>query len=235
MLTKTIKTIAVLFLALILAWSCKKDEDDTPETKYQAPSLASHYNVIQVPEKLSSSTDQNAQMAAGYMSMANALSGYASFFEVPENATQSKLKSSATVYTWTYDGTTVKLTYNEDATKRYWTWYVNNVKFMDCQELITGNGGSFNVYDVENGGTAVIVYNWEQSATAITSAMKLIGSETYLFETTATLDGKSGKFDMYEGGTTAGLHILNVTWLSNGSGSWWISYGGETYSGNWTA
>jgi hypothetical protein len=235
MKTNLLKSSCAILLALLAVTGCKKNSDDTPSNKYQAPSMATSSQVVQVPAKLLSSTDNNAQLAASYMGMANAFAGYSAYFNVPSNAVQSQTKSSGIVYTWSYGGTTVKLTYNDDATNRYWVWYINDVKYMDCQESILGNSGSFNVYDIEKGGTAVIVYTWTKTAGTIVATMKLIGSTSYFFKISASIDSKSGTFDMYEGASESGVHIVNVTWLTNGSGSWWISYGGTSYSGTWSA
>lgn len=106
---------------------------------------------------------------------------------------------------------------------------------MDCTESLLGTGGSFNVYDYEHGGAAVLVYVWSKSASSVDVTMKLIGTTSYFFKISSSLDGKSGTFDMYEGTSVAGLHFVNVTWAANGSGTWWISYGGTSYSGTWTA
>lgn len=235
MKTNLLKLSVAILTVLLFVTSCKKNSDDTPSTKYQAPSMASSSQVVQVPAKLSSSNDPNAQMAATYMSMTNAFAGYSAYFNVPGNAVQSVTKSSGIVYTWTYGGTTIKLTYNDDATNRYWVWYFNDVKYMECQESISGKNGSLNVYDIEHAGNAVIVYNWNKTATNVEATLKLIGSTSYFFKIVASLDNKSGTFDMYEGTSESGSHIVNVAWLTNGSGSWWISYGGETYSGTWVA
>jgi hypothetical protein len=232
MKTNFVKTISVLFLVLSVVTGCKKDEK--PSKQYQAPSIASDYQIVQVPTQLTSSSDYNAQMAGTYMAMANAFAGYSAYFNVPSNAAQSVTKSSGTVYTWSYGGTTVKLTYDEDASYRYWVWYINDVKFMDCKESLLATSGSFNVYDYENGGAAVIVYAWNKTGSAVNATLKLIGSsESYFFKINSSLDGKTGTFDLYEGTSESGIHIVNVTWTLTG-GTWWISYGGETYSGSWT-
>jgi len=235
MKTNLVKSFCTLVLILIAISGCKKSSDDTPEDQYQSPSLATNQVVIEVPSKLLASNDPHAQTAAGFMAMANAFSGYSAFFSVPNNATQSTTKSSGTIYTWSYGGTTVKLTYNDDGINRTWTWYLNNVKYMDCQEALLSNSGSFNVYDVDNGGAVVLVYNWSQTGTLVNATMKIIGSTTYFLKISSSINGNSGTFDMYEGASDAGFHFINVTWLVNGSGTWWINYDGILYSGSWTA
>jgi hypothetical protein len=236
MKTNLFKSFGAILLVLIAFSSCKKSSDDKPETTYQAPSMATNAKVVEIPAKLLQSEDPYAGMAASYMSLANAFSGYTSYFNIPENATQSKTKSSGTIYTWSYGGTTVKLTYDEDATNRYWVWYINNVKFMDCQESILGKTGSFRIYDYEHGGAAVIVYNWTQTASVISATMLFVdGSDSLFFKISASLDSKSGQFDLYEGTSEAGNHIANVTWLANGSGTWWVKVDSQTYSGSWSA
>jgi hypothetical protein len=235
MKTNCFKFLGILLVAAFALSGCKKDSDDSSNEEYQAPSFASKYQVVEVPAKLSASDDSNAQIAASYMAMANAFSGYSAYFTVPENAVQSKTKSSGTIYTWSYDGTTVKLVYSDDETYRYWAWYINDVKFMDCKEAIGGKSGSFNIYDIERGGVAVIVYNWDQTATIAHATMKLVGEESYFFEISTSLNGESGQFDVYQGASASGSHIANVTWLSNGSGSWWLIGDGTKYSGSWTA
>jgi hypothetical protein len=166
--------------------------------------------------------------------MANAFSGYAAYFNVPSNAVQSKTKSSETLWTWSYGGTTVKVTYSEDASYAYWVWYINNVKFLDCKESKINTSGSFNVYDIEKGGALALAYNWSLSASYVTATMKLIDNTSYFIKINAAVNGSNGTFDMYEGTSDAGFHFLNVTWLANGSGSWWIKTDDETYSGSWT-
>lgn len=225
-----------MLLVLLTVTSCKKSSDSTPAPTYKAPSMATNYQIVQVPTKLASSTDTHAQMAAMYMSMSNAFAGYSSLFNVPSNAVQSQTKASGLVYTWSYGGVTIKLTYTDDATNRHWIWYYNDVKYMECQESLAGNGGSFTIYDIENGSSAVIVYNWTKDATTINQTMKFIdGADSFFFKVSASLDGKSGTFDAYDGPSASSLHIVNVTWLANGTGTWWISYNGQTYSGSWTA
>jgi hypothetical protein len=236
MKTNLFKSFCALFLLLAIVSGCKKSSDDQPKAKYLAPSMVADYKVVEIPSKLLESTDPYASVAVGYMSLANAFAGYTAYFNVPDNAVQSRTKSSGTIYTWSYGGTTVKLTYNEDATNRYWVWYINEARFMDCQESIMGKTGSFNIYDYENGGAAVIVYNWSQTATLVNATMKIIdGADSFFFKISASLDNKSGQFDLYEGTSEAGSHIINVTWLANGSGTWWVNYDGTVYSGSWTA
>ena len=233
MKTNFLKILSVLFLALFIVTGCKKDKDNTPSVQYQAPSFASNYQVVEVPTQLTSSEDVYAQMAGGYMAMANAFASYSGYFNVPSNAVQSVTKSSGVIYTWSYGGITVKLTFDEDATFRYWVWYINGAKYMDCKESKLADSGSFNVYDIDNGGAAVLVYNWSKTGSAVDVTLKLIGSDSIFFKIHTSLDGKSGTFDLYEGSSESGIHILNVTWNITG-GTWWINLDGETYSGSWT-
>jgi hypothetical protein len=224
-----------LCLVLGVFSGCKKNTDNSPSQQYQAPSIATNQVIVQVPSKLSSSTDANAQTAAVYMEVANAFSAYSAYFTVPGNAIQSTTKSSDIVYTWTYGEVTVKLTYNDDGTNKTWIWYINNSKYMDCQESDQGKSGSFNVYDYINGGVAILVYNWNKDASNIYETLKIVDSDTYYFKITASLDNKSGQFDVYDGSGDAGTNFIEVIWNINGSGNWWVIEDGTKYSGSWTA
>jgi hypothetical protein len=234
MKTNLLKSFCSLLLVLIMVPGCKKSSDTNPSLQYQSPSIATDQGIIQIPSKLSSSTDVNAQVVVGYMDVANAFSSYSSLFSVPGSATQSTASSSGLVYSWTYGNESVKLTYNDDGTNRTWTWYVNNSKYMDCKEADNSKSGSFNVYDYENGGSAILVYNWNKDSSNIYETLKIADSETYFFKITASLDNKSGLFDVYDGSSDTALNTAEVKWNSDGSGNWWIIEDSTKYSGSWT-
>jgi hypothetical protein len=238
--------LVVLSFAVVLLIGCKKDSS-TPADTYKKPSITEKTTIITVPEKLSNSTDVHAQMAAGYMNMANAFSSYSALLTPPPNAVKSSLKSSGVTYTWSdSQGNMYILTYVESATNYTWTMYIKTTqipktKFIEGQESKDGKSGSLIIYNYSSGISAeqAINCNWTyDSSNNMSFTMILNSGDSGYYMTIDANANNSGEFVLYIGTSSSGLKVEDIIWNSDGSGTWdvWDTEPPYTkYSGSWTA
>jgi hypothetical protein len=225
----------LIAVALLASTSCSKEEE--PQSTYKKPTIADRGNVVEIPTALQNSSDPNAQMAATWMGMANGISQFASSFTIPENAQTGNAKSSGNVYFWTYGGYSYWMTFSELADKYVWKYEyafpgTSRFTFIEAQELKTGMQGSWAIYDPEGTHETIWDYNWNINSTNdFYSEMMWYGysnNDDIKFEVMDRANN-SGYFKMYIG---AVKHV-EVIWNTNGSGTWWYSFDGETAQGSW--
>lgn len=113
------KVIKGLFMGALLsiAFACSDDDDNGPTSLESAKlSFQNADNRISPPAGLRSSENEYAQMALGYIEMANSIGVYAEFMNVPNGATKTstpitaangRVSSTQTeylVYIWSDEG-----------------------------------------------------------------------------------------------------------------------------------
>ena len=233
--------IYMLLLALpaLFITSCKKDEA-TPDTlTYKSPSAAGRTTVVDIPAGLTAKAnggDLNASIAVMYMSLANAISGFAASFTLPANAQLEGKKSNSKVYHWSMQGYSYWMTFTELADKYTWKYEyefpnVPRFTYISAEELKTGKQGSWTIYNPEVTATAIWTYNWSINASNafIANMTWNDGQEASTFDVTSNAD-HSGIF-IYK---IATVKQAQINWTSTGSGTYWLIGNGTTaIEGSW--
>jgi hypothetical protein len=234
------RILMMLVMPALFFTACNKDDEKTDKTTYKSPSIASRGDVVTIPDGLQSLADGgdfNAGMAVAYMGMANGIASFAGSFVVPDGAAQENLKGGSAVYHWTYGGYSYWMTYAETLTKYTWEYdyefpEVPRFTFMDAEELKDGKSGKWAIYDPEDAGHPKMWdYVWNVNSSEDFSAVLDMtdGTDVMAFNVLARKNN-SGSFTLYSNA----VKTVEVTWNADGSGSWWMSDGVNTYSGNWT-
>jgi len=237
MKSKNLVLIAVFFLIIGLASSCKKSEIKPDEMA--KPSLSSKSKIADKPQALANSMDPNAQMCASYFDMITGITSYLNYLEVPENAEFVKTKSDG-AYTWTWTdnaSVTVWLTYTEESDKYTWSYDVDymglgRTNYLYVEENKAGTVGSMKVFGTFS-ETASLEYSWTYTeAGSINFVMNIgdgIGGSIYKMEVYVDVNG-SGHYTYYIGS----VKTYYVIWNLNGTGSWtYWDYFGTQYNGTW--
>jgi hypothetical protein len=232
---KRIQKLSWLYLAaamLVISTSCSKDDDSNGTgSVYKQPSISENTPEVKAPEGLQSSTDPYAQMAAGYITLANSLTSSFSSFAIPDGATETTTKSGdeSHVWSWTNGTTSYWMTYWEDASKYYWKYEmaatgISRFTVLTANEKKDGTGGEVVFY--QTAGVVALTYTWTYSNGIYTINME---TATATLDIVINADG-SGTLD-YAGGNST----CHIAWNADGSGSGYVSDGTDTYSFSWTA
>lgn len=230
----------LLALPAFLLTSCKKEEDTPEELTYKSPSAAGRTSVVEIPAGLTAKAnggDLNATIAIMYMNLANAFSSFSSSFTIPSNATVENKKSSSKVYHWTYSGYSYWMTYTELADKYTWKYEwetpeITRFTYIMAEELKTGKGGSWTIYNPESTSTSLWTYTWSiNTSNAFIANMSWNeGQVVSTFDVISNAD-HSGSFIYKE----AGVKHAEITWTSTGSGTYWLKGDGTSdISGSWS-
>jgi hypothetical protein len=231
--------LLLLALPLLFITSCKKDEPTPEGVTYKSPSAAGRNTVVDIPAGLTAKAnggDINASIAVTYMSLANAISGFAASFTLPSNAQLEGKKSNSKVYHWSIQGYSYWMTYTELADKYTWRYEyefpgVPRFTYISAEELKTGKQGSWIIYNPEATTSAIWTYNWSINASNafIANMTWNDGQEPSTFDVTSNAD-HSGNF-IYK---AANIKQAEIIWASNGSGTYWlIGDGTAAIEGSW--
>jgi hypothetical protein len=238
---KITRLIPLFICAALIVSSCSKKDNSTPAPTYKSPSIASHTDIT-VPAGLQTKADNgdyNASLAATFITMANGLSSYAADFTVPDGASKSNLKSNGTVYFWSYQGYSYWMTYTVLTDKYTWTYdwqtpSVSRFTFISAEELKNGTAGNWKIYNPETPDNVMWDFNWTLVSSVYNGTMNFYqtGEATVKFIVQDN-GNNSGDFQYFVGT----VKKVDVTWNSDGSGSYWFSDDGvsSTATGSWTA
>jgi len=223
--------IAAIAISLFTV-SCSKDDSTTNESTYKKPTIAENAPVIEAPTGLQNSDNVYANIAVSYISMANSLSQYAAYFDVPSTATHDSRKSTEgnDTWYWSYQGYSYWMKYWDDATRYYWQYdfetpEISRFTYMKADQLKDGAGGSLEIYSPGLDGS-IFTYNW-----ILTSGTYHITIDAQDSQITIVLNSdNSGTLDVVSGEDT-----LHIQWNADGSGSASGVSGGQTYSFSWSA
>ncbi len=230
----------VVVSALVFFTGCEKNKEE-PEQTYMAPKIASQTTIIEAPSALLTNDDPNALMAVSYISMVNAFASMPALFStLPQNATQGELKSTGSSWTWSdTQGNAIWIEFVESAVEYTWKYYIKSSemesRILLCKvtELKTGLGGDMEIYEQEQGALA-ITYTWTKTASGTLNETILFsdGIDSFFFEITANSD-KSGDINIYAGTGPTSPQVADISWNSDGSGTYWVKNvsSGQTLNG----
>jgi hypothetical protein len=234
--------LALLVPALIQV-SCKKDDPPAaPATPtYKAPVSATMGDVVPIPvgleTKANTNTDLGASFAVTYMGMANGLSSFGGMFSVPEGTPIQSKKSGPSVYYWSYGEYSHWMTYSDLGDNYTWKYEYEfpghpRFTYISAEELKTGKGGNWKIYNIEIPTQDTWTYTWSiNSSNTFTASLVLNdGSSQDKFDVVSNANN-SGSFKYY----VASVLYAEVIWNSNGSGSYTFYGDMASYSGTWTA
>jgi len=243
--------IAIMIVALVVA-GCSKDEDKSvapapSNNEDQAPTFSAQ--PVEVPDSLANETDPHAQMAVGYINMANAFVNYTSFVTPPSKAGfegVGTLGGPPWIYTWSVNtgpdnNYTVTLTIDED--NDYYTWTVEldgvfdgysitDFTLIEASQAKDGTSGELTVYDPESLGIALSV-SWVLQNGTYTFTY-LVPEEVKIVVTLNP--DESGSVEAYEWNGSAFVKVFEAQWTATGAGEWWTWNidGTETGHGTWS-
>lgn len=226
-------------LVVCLALGCSSDDKGTNGNGTTVPSPTRA--TIDVPTAMQQSSNSMAQMAVGYINLANAIGGYGTFFSPPAGAGKlSNLSFSAadtTTYTWTVDSFTIKMLFWETTLKYHWraildgydgAYTYSNWVFIDAEETKDGTSGQFVVYEPITTNVACL-WEWSIDAQGVYT-LTFTYDDFYRIEFAINPDG-SGSLYFYEDN----ILVVKIVWTADGSGEWWTyEYGSQTGHGTWT-
>ncbi|NTW49399.1 MAG: hypothetical protein HGB19_06680 [Chlorobiales bacterium] len=252
-MTKKLLSLTAIFLCFTLLFGCSDNDDSSSGggNNNQLPSVG--VQTITVPSAMKNSSNSYAQMAVGYINLANGFSAYTAGLTPPGNATVKTVSSTGLgmlevatttkTYTWTYSGLTYKLIFEETATNYSWTVIYdgtlgsgqgsitfNNQTILTATQLKDGSGGNLVVYyDTAHPTTATLEYVWTKIAGVYTGTIT-IGVAKY--EVVVNTNG-SGHITFWS--DTALHYVFYATWTAAGSGTWttYQTNGTSTGSGTW--
>ncbi len=226
---------------LVLLFSCSSDDNPTESTSQQVKPKAPTLKSIELPEKMLQSNDPHAQLAATYISIANAFTTYQGLFTPPEGAKQLPKVNDERRYTWNVGALTITLVYSTDDEYTKWkiiyngtdpngTTYVNWV-CIEAEQTADGNNGTLIIYQ-ENSTELAAKWTWSNSSDGSSDVTFINYSEdsNWKLDIHSNAD-KSGEMNIYE--EVDGQYVLRykITWNSDGSGAWWDYETGQ--SGSW--
>lgn len=234
-------------LALLLT-SCNKDEEEaTPEPETIAFNQEEVVN--QLPSAMLSSSDENAQTVVGLVESATDWSAFEEYFEPAEEAVIVKSSDVTYKWSWTYGSSQIIFwwTYEEDATKNYWTLEIqwdNGIRapFLEAWENKDGTQGELKysfawtdteededyndlywvyTYEIASNGDYTFTWVYETDSDAYDNYLK--------YEVFVSHDG-SGSVSYY---LTGSLFYM-AEWDASGNGTLYYYLGGGTYTYTWT-
>ena len=243
-----IQKLLAVGLAL-LAFSCSKDEE--PSLKDQKLSLSGEEQVIVAPSALLTSQDENAQTTSSYIALANGLSSYFSYFNIPSGASKSKTKITASngrvastgdfyVYTWTDASTGYSIAYqiSEESDSYVFEFFFmmpgssDWLKYMHMEEKKDRSSGSMKVYDIFNSDASVVILecNWSRAGNIFNFTMNMFGDGKIVL--TYNESTKAGSVEFY----SSDVIYYSSTWDAAGNGTWayYDEEGNVADSGTWT-
>ena len=174
---KTIKFL-ILFSAIfsfILISGCKKDDNPQPDAR------AFNVETITAPDAMIQSSDPGAQMASGYINMANGVAAFGAMMTPPKSTPATHFKNSndnnPEIYTWNVDdgdnnNYNVVLTITETSELYRWELKVDglvdgqqmhDLLFLKAEQYKDGHDNTFIVYDLDKPLTPSLIFNWHKT------------------------------------------------------------------------
>lgn len=250
------KITKLLLLAVALfAFSCSGD-DEKPSLDKQALSFLEDDQVITVPPALLASDDDQAQLAASWITMANAMSSYLHYFEMPAGAQKSEAKITASngrvkdagdhvTYVWTDEqsGQSVAYQVSEESDRYVFEIFLKLdaaaefLKYFHAEEKKDRSEGFMKIYDIfgiSGDDTSVVwlEYDWSRAGNIFNLTMK-DHTDNYRIEFAIDRNTNAGSVVFYGGGVKG----YELIWDGAGNGTWayFNDEGTVVESGAWTA
>ena len=111
-MTKKVLIILISLVLIIVHISCSDDDNPAGPNEGSAPKQPT-LKEIEIPEGLANKQDPYAQMAVGFMHMANGFKAFSSFFTPPSNNFLAKLNDDGT-FNWNVGGLAITMEYFEE-------------------------------------------------------------------------------------------------------------------------
>jgi len=221
--------------ALFLAFAFTGCNKDTEEINPERMKLIDRMENLDVPEPIKNSSNPNAQQVVEYVNSVKSVSGFFSWFDVPEDARRENTKATSEVYTWSYEGTTVWETLTETAMAYKWLIEVNEgagrKKLAEAEEMKDGSEGWMKIYDYQNDEALIMTYYWTFDAAGNCVMTLEFTDGTLKYESKINVD-ESGevRYWMDE------VLFYYFQWNTDGSGSYsmYDETGAEVMTESWS-
>ena len=226
---------------------CSKNSSPTEPKKKEAPTIAAHQ--VTIPQKMAQSSDPNAQLAVGFISMANGFSNFGSNFAPTSLQKSSSLAASPNddptwFRTWTNAGLTTSVSIYDKGDTYVWEIRLSGTDgensfsdwlFIHAEQSQDRSSGTMTIYepvttkvssvftwgkDAENNYTLTMIANFDAAAAKVVVLQR---------------PDNSGSLEYSEGSQNNFVVQFTCQWSADGSGSW-TSYddnGKQTGSGSW--
>ncbi|MBN1768792.1 MAG: hypothetical protein JW842_09805 [Prolixibacteraceae bacterium] len=222
---------------LFAVTACNEDEDPIVSPEATSMKIVEKLDKLEVPLAMRNSDNEYAQQAVGYVEDVKNIASYFDYFEIPEGAEHTRLKSTLNQdeYYWTDGQNEIWEIYTE--TSDGYTWQIDidmgygRQKYFFAEEDKDGNYGSMQVYDFTGETSSwLIKYEWSFDAAGNAELVWLLADNSMKYEVKSNVDN-SGYARIY----LAGALFYNFVWNSDGSGSVAI-YAEESdpYTESWT-
>ncbi len=166
-------TLIPFMILIAFLFSCSSDDNPTEPEGQKLKPKAPTVKTIDLPQHMVQSQDPHAQMAAGWIRMANSFTAYTGFFVPPEGAKSLPKVSDEGKYTWTVGALSITLIYSTDEESSSWkiilngtdsdgTTYVNWVA-MEAEQSADGNSGTMLMYK-ENTTEIEAKWTWNNAS-----------------------------------------------------------------------
>lgn len=244
-------TKALLFSAAIALAACSDDDDKKSSLESAKFSLAAKSAVIAAPEALTESEDEHAMMANSWIQLANGMTQYLGYFELPDGAAKSSTRITASnarvkdtgdvlVYTWEDEqsGWSIAYQVSEESDRYVWEIFIKQagsdwLKYFHAEETKDQTAGSMKVYDIygDSPSTVVFSYEWLRVGDLFTLTFS-DGTDDNVFIIEVNVKTGAGSVVSKENG----VKTYEMTWDAQGNGTWTYYQDGEVSdSGTWEA
>jgi hypothetical protein len=233
-ITKYFSLIALMVISL----SCSKDDEPAPAVEKATLSLGANTQILEVPAAMASSDDVYAEMATGWVMLANSMSANLSLFQAPSGAAKSTelivpvngrsaAGGSAVVYTWS-DPNYGSIAYQiRDASTKFTFelffkgttdtgWY----RYIYAEEAKDKSAGYMLLLDAwglmsSDRNEVMMRWDWTRSGDNFTFKMSDFDSG-FNFLVTVNQKTKVGSVVYFEGTEK----IYEINWDAQGKGTW---------------
>jgi hypothetical protein len=228
-----------VFIAVLFAFTgCNEDEDLNASPEATKIKITEKLDKLDVPPAMQNSDYQYAQEAVGYVEDVKNIASYFDYFDIPEDAERTNLKSSLNQeeYYWTDGENEIWEIYTE--TSGGYTWQIDvdmgygRQKYLYAEEDKDGNYGSMKVYDITGESTGwIFQYEWTFNSAGDAELIWEFADGSMRYEIKSNVD-YSGYARIY----FSGALFYNFIWNSDGSGSvtMYDDNGSVFYTESWT-
>lgn len=243
--------ILSLMVIIAITASCSKDDEPEPKLEDAALSFSQNAPAVEAPQALLTNDDPHAQMASGWISMANSMTANLALFTPPAGAERSTTlitpangrvaAESGVVYTWS-DSQYGSVAYQiRDQNDKYvfelffkglddTEWY----RYLYAQEMKDRSSGYMVLYDAwgysdDTRGAELLRWDWTRKGDQFTMKVSDVQGlvEIVLVVNTKT---KAGSVVYYESSSK----LFEMEWDAQGKGSWKSYDGGQLVDeGTW--
>lgn len=237
-----ITRILLFSILTAVAFSCSEDDDaksSSSDLEKASLSFAGDAKVIAPPSAMASSEDTYAMMANSYITQANLMTNYLSYFTPPSGATKSSTAITASngrvaaaqteylVYTWS-DPNYGSIAYQISQESDKWVFEIffkgkgqsSWLRYVYAEEQKDKSSGFMNIYDIFTGdGGLLLNYAWTRSGDVLTFVLSESASGLNVKVTIVINEKTKAGSVLY---TIDGAKFYEMEWDAQGNGSWAI-------------